>query len=318
MIKVECPHCKHLLTIPAQFAGQRGDCNFCQQKFTIPVQAKKSKWAFFSIGCILILLITGGFLVRINLSSPRQHIVPIKNSEAIAEPREGDEPFGRSAKLQSIVISRTHDAVRPTSRNGRWMEHHDSLNKRVSKGDWDLLMIGDSITNGWRGVGKKVWAEYYGDRKALNLGIGSDRTQHVLWRLDNGNIDGLDPKVAILMIGTNNLWKDTSEEIAEGITAIVQKLDLELPHTKILLLGILPRRANPAHKVRTMITEVNKVISKLADGKRIHYLDIGDAFLTDKGIIPKEMMPDFIHLTEEGYKKWAEEMEPTLKELLGE
>ena len=103
-----------------------------------------------------------------------------------------------------------NDAVVPVPRDGNWMKRHDSFNERVKKGNVDLIFIGDSITQGWEGAGKKVWEEFYGKRNAVNLGIGGDRTQHVLWRLENGNIEGIQPKLAVLMIGTNNSGSNNS------------------------------------------------------------------------------------------------------------
>jgi len=104
-----------------------------------------------------------------------------------------------------------NDAVVPAPREGGWMTRHNSFNGRVKKGNVDLVFIGDSITQGWEGKGKDVWAEFYGKRNAVNLGIGGDRTQHVLWRLDNGNLEGVTPKAAVIMIGTSrSLAPETS------------------------------------------------------------------------------------------------------------
>ena len=114
----------------------------------------------------------------------------------------------------------------------------------------------------------------------MNLGIGGDRTQHVLWRLDNGNIEGIKPKVAVLMIGTNNSNgnDNTAEEIADGIKAIVEKLREELPETKVLLLAVFPRGEKP-NPQREKNAKASEMASKLADGKKVHYLDIGPKFL---------------------------------------
>ncbi|HTQ39570.1 MAG TPA: GDSL-type esterase/lipase family protein [Pirellulales bacterium] len=122
----------------------------------------------------------------------------------------------------------------------------DKISERAKQGDVDLLFVGDSITQGWETRGKDVWDKYYGNRKAMNDGISGDRTQHVLWRHDQGNIDGIHPKLAVIMIGTNNSnGKDnTAEEIADGVTAIVHQLREKLPDTKLLLLGIFPRGPN--------------------------------------------------------------------------
>src|SRR5206468_144505 len=116
-----------------------------------------------------------------------------------------------------------NDAVVPAPREGNWMARHEKFNERVKQGNVDLVFIGDSITQGWEGPsprgGQNIWEEFYGKRNAVNLGIGGDRTQHVLWRLDHGNIDGINPKLAVLMIGTNNSGTNTSEQIADGIKA---------------------------------------------------------------------------------------------------
>src|SRR5262249_35264815 len=142
-----------------------------------------------------------------------------------------------------------------------------------------------------------AWDKHYASRKALNLGISGDQTQHVLWRLDHGNLDGLAPKVAVVMIGTNNSGGgQTAEEIAEGIQRITDKLGEKLPKTKVLLLAIFPRGEKPDPQ-RELIAAVNQKIAKLADGKRVHYLDIGPKFVGADGTIDKAVMPDFLHLS---------------------
>lgn len=216
------------------------------------------------------------------------------------------------------LFAEDHDAIKPVPREGGWMARHESFNKRVAEGNVDLLLIGDSITQGWEGAGKDVWAKYYTPRHAVNLGIGGDRTQHVLWRLDNGNIKDIHPKAAVLMIGTNNSGSNTSEQIAEGITAIVQKLRKDLPETKILLLAVFPRGADKSDPRRQVNEATNAIISKLDDGKMVYYLDIGPAFLADDGTLSKEIMPDLLHLSPKGYQIWAEAIEPKLAVLMGE
>lgn len=211
-----------------------------------------------------------------------------------------------------------HDAVKPVPRDGGWMKRHESFNERVKKGNVDLIFIGDSITQGWEGAGKQVWAEKYAPRNAVNLGIGGDRTQHVLWRLDNGNIEGIKPKLAVIMIGTNNSGSNTSEQIADGITAIVKKLREKLPETKILLLGIFPRGADDNDAKRKVNAGANEIVAKLADGKMVEYLDIGPKFLDDKNVLSKEVMPDLLHLTPAAYKIWADAIEDHVARMMGE
>jgi lysophospholipase L1-like esterase len=216
------------------------------------------------------------------------------------------------------AVAQDHDAVNPVPRDGNWMKRHDSMTERVKKGDVDLLFIGDSITQGWEGAGKMVWAEKYGKRNAVNLGIGGDRTQHVLWRLDNGNIEGIKPKLAVIMIGTNNSGSNTSEQIADGISAIVKKLREKLPETKILLLGIFPRGADDENKNRQVNMKANEIVAKLADGTMVEYLDISSKFLDDKRVLSKEVMPDLLHLTPAAYQTWADAIEPHVARMMGE
>ena len=222
------------------------------------------------------------------------------------------------ASAQQTATREAHDAVKPVPRDGNWMKRHDSFNARVKKGNADLLFIGDSITQGWEGNGKQAWQKYYGDRNAVNLGIGGDRTQHVLWRLENGNIDDISPKLAVLMIGTNNSGSNTSEQIAEGITAIVEKLRQELPKTKVLILGVFPRGPDSNDPRRKVNEGANKLAAKLADGEHVFYLDIGPKFLAEDGTLSREIMPDLLHLSPKGYEIWASSIEPKVQELMGE
>ena len=211
-------------------------------------------------------------------------------------------------------------AVIPVPREGNWMQRHELINSRAKAGNIDLLFIGDSITQGWENAGKSVWEKFYGKRHAMNAGIGGDRTQHVLWRLDHGNIDGIKPKLIVLMIGTNNSngMDNTAEEIGAGITAIVHKLREKLPESKILVLGVFPRGAGPSpHREKN--AKASEIASKLADGKMVHYMDIGKKFLEPDGTtLSKEVMPDLLHLNEKSYTTWAEAIEPKVAELLGE
>jgi len=220
----------------------------------------------------------------------------------------------------------SHSAVKPVPRSleSNWVARAKLLDKRVKeKPDAELLFIGDSITEGWEGkFATNVWAiwdKYYGKRKAVNLGIGGDRTQHVLWRLEKAPLDDVKPKAAVVMIGTNNSngEDNTPGQIAEGVAAVVKKLRERLPNTKILLLGIFPRGEN-FNVQRGKITQINQVLTKLHDGSNVHYLDIGPQFLANDGILPGEIMPDYLHLSAAGYQVWADAIEPKLAELLGE
>ena len=217
------------------------------------------------------------------------------------------------------VEGKNHSAVKPVNRADQWWGlRHDAVNERLKHGNVDLLFIGDSITQGWENAGKEIWNTYYAPRNAVNMGFSGDRTQHVLWRLDNSNIEGLSPKLAIIMIGTNNSNKNdnTAEEIAEGIITICKRLRTRLPKTRILLLAIFPRNAGPSAQ-RQKNAQASQLASKVADGKMIHYLDINSRFLTEDGLLPKDIMPDYLHPNKAGYKIWAEDIELKVAELMG-
>jgi lysophospholipase L1-like esterase len=200
-----------------------------------------------------------------------------------------------------------------------WMKRQEQINANVGKGDAQLLLIGDSITQGWEGNGaREVWQKYYGNRHAVNLGIGGDQTQHVLWRLEHGNIDGIHPKLAVLMIGTNNSGSNTPEQIAAGVGAIVEKLRSGLPTTKVLVLAIFPRGPNPENRLRKVNEATNERIAKLADNQNVFYLDIGKKFLKEDGTLTKDIMPDLLHLSPQGYEIWASSIEPTVARLMAE
>ncbi|MBI2424966.1 MAG: DUF1080 domain-containing protein [Candidatus Hydrogenedentes bacterium] len=198
-----------------------------------------------------------------------------------------------------------------------WTTRHAEKTALAAKGNVDLLWIGDSITHGWEGDGAAVWEQYYGHRKTLNIGYSGDQTQHVLWRLDHGEIDGISPKVAVIMIGTNNHGVNTVEEIAEGITAIVDKLHAKLPKMKILLLGIFPR-ADVSQEIQDKLKTANQIIAALDADPLVEYFDFGNDFLDDAGVLPKDVMPDLLHPGAKGYAIWAASIEPRLAELLGE
>jgi beta-glucosidase len=201
-----------------------------------------------------------------------------------------------------------------------WMPQHERVLARVRQRNVDLLMIGDSITQGWGGEGQRVWEIYYGHRRALNLGFNGDRTEQVLWRLQHEEIDGIMPKVAVVMIGTNNsgMRKDPPEQTAAGVQAILAVLRARLSEMKILLLGIFPRGAEATDSVRRVNDTINDRLRQLADSQHVFYLDLGYLFLDPEGRLRLDLMPDLLHPNERGYQVWAEGMEDRLKLLLGE
>jgi len=206
--------------------------------------------------------------------------------------------------------------VVPVPRDGGWMDRHNEINARAKEGDVDLLFLGDSITQGWGP--NAIWKKFYTDRKAMNAGIGGDRTQHVLWRLEHGNIEGLTPKLVVLMIGTNNAGSDSPEDIAAGIKAIVASLREKLPKTKILLLDVFPRGADAKDAARKTNDEVNRLVADIEDGDMLIHRDLGPKFLAADGTLSKDIMPDLLHLSEKGYQIWAEGIEDVVRQALGE
>lgn len=220
------------------------------------------------------------------------------------------------------VLLQTGDvsAVTPLQRTEWAAARHEQINSIVQKtgNKAQVIFIGDSITQGWESAGATVWEEHFAALHAINLGIGGDRTEHVLWRLDNGNLKGIQPKVAVVMIGTNNFGKatpDSEEEVLLGVVAVVNKIKNKLPQTHVLLLDIFPR-GNSFNDMRGSILQVNQALQVRAKGNSgVTYLPIGSNFLERDGSIDKSIMPDYLHLSEEGYRTWANSIMPTIVSL---
>lgn len=195
---------------------------------------------------------------------------------------------------------------------GWWMKRHEDILAMPGRKDCQVVFIGDSITDGWdaEGSGLKIWEKEIVPLKALNLGINCDSTQHVLWRLDHGELDDLPKlKVAVVMIGVNNkgINRHKPEDIAVGIEAICHRLKLKAPQAKILLMGVFPRLFGKDNN-----DDVNETISKLHDGKQIYYLNINEKLLKTEGAIKDRVG----HVTEKGYEVWAQEIGPMLKKMM--
>lgn len=231
--------------------------------------------------------------------------------------------------IATAASALANTAIKPEPRDANWVKRHEGFVEIARKGGVDLLFLGDSITDFWRRPephtgGKKIWDATYANQRAANFGISGDRTQHVLWRLQHGELDGISPKAVVLMIGTNNTGferdtttpRNTPAEAAEGVAAIVRTLRTKLPQTKILLLAVFPRGEKPDHPQRLQVAELNRLIAPLADGKNIRFLDIGQKFLNADGTMPKDIMPDFLHPGEKGYEIWAAAIKQPLAEML--
>ena len=183
----------------------------------------------------------------------------------------------------------------------------------------DVLFLGDSLTQGWTSAGKELWDKTFAPLNAANFGIGGDKTGNVLWRLDQGEVDGLSPKVVVLMIGVNNLWsgKNTGEEIAGGIRAIVEKLRAKLPQSKVLLLGVLPIGDKLEDIGRIKAREINSYAAKFDDGAMVKFADLGAKLLQKNGkLLEDAYMPDHLHLTAKGYEVLAKDLLPLVTEMM--
>jgi len=230
--------------------------------------------------------------------------------------------------VTTAALPQTTSTITPKPRQSEfWLNRFDEINRRIEQGNIDLLFVGDSITHFCEGtiyptnsephgtVGQAVWDEYYSQRNAVNIGIGGDKIEHILWRLDHGNIDGISPKLIVLLAGTNNAKDNTAAEIADGIVAIIDKLQLKLPDSKILLLSIFPRGEYP-NDLRTILANASQTAAaRIADKDNVYYMDIAANFLSNDGILSPDIMPDARHPNEQGYRIWAESIEPIVSEL---
>jgi lysophospholipase L1-like esterase len=220
-------------------------------------------------------------------------------------------------------------AVQPVLHPGT-EKRHESFNVISKQGEAQLVFLGDSITHGWEGKGKAIWTKEWAPLKAANFGIGGDRTEHVLWRLEHGNFDGLKPKAIVLMIGTNNtghqgrpqkelngaVYECTAEQTAEGIKAILTQLQKKCPDAKILVLGIFPRGADKNDKFRQQNEATNAIVKGFADGQKVFFHDVGAKFLEPDGTLSKTIMPDLLHPNEKGYQIWSDAIKADVLALL--
>lgn len=228
------------------------------------------------------------------------------------------------ASVQTPAIPGTPSGLgTPKNDGGKFLGRHESFLQRGRAGPIGLLFIGDSITEGWARRAPELWQAHYGKHQPANFGIGGDRVEHVLWRLDHGELEGIAPKVIVLMIGTNNSASQSAEEIAAGVRQILGLIKQKQPQAKTLLLGVFPRgpRTAPNGKYddgvarMQVIRKLNAELARLDDGQRLRYLDIGPHFL-QSGRIPPELMPDQLHPSLAGYRVWAAAMQPLLDEML--
>jgi beta-glucosidase len=206
-----------------------------------------------------------------------------------------------------------NDGTRPY-----WAQREAQNEARLRLGSANVLLLGDSILDNFtNGVGLPVWKQYFAPIGAANFAVGGITTRQVLWQVRAGQVAGLRPKVVILLVGTNNLGLGQSPaDTATAITTIVGEIGAQLPNTRILLLGVLPRGQTPADPLRSAAAQVNARIARLADGRRVRYLDPGAALLQPNGTIAPQVMPDFLHPSLAGYRMFTTAIWPTLQAAL--
>ena len=218
-------------------------------------------------------------------------------------------------------------ADKPAARNDDpvWVAKHRELLEKAKRGRVDLYFEGDSITRRWEATHRESWDRNFGGWRAGNFGAGGDRTQNVLYRVLNGELDGVNPKVVVLLIGTNNVGPTPpggddgplAREVVKGIKACLKALREKAPRAKILLVGITPRNTDGSTALMLTINRINKRLAKLADGRRVRFLNLNDRLADKDGQLYEGMTDDGLHLTDKGYQVWADAMKPILTEWLG-
>ena len=239
-------------------------------------------------------------------------VAPAAGAQAPPAGVQGGPPRGQRGPAAPANVPLARDNAR-----------HQGFVEIAKAGNIDLLFVGDSITDwfyygrgGNPGTGAKVWEANFGSMKPANFGIAGDTTQGVLWRMQNGELEGFKAKLIVLMLGTNNINRNPVDEIVDGDRLIVEEFKKRQPQAKVLVLGIFPRTAAADAPIRATIKEINSKLAKLADNKQVFFMDIGDKFLTADGTLTTEVMGDGLHPTEKGYQIWADAILPRVKELM--
>ena len=241
-----------------------------------------------------------------------------------AEDKKSAEPFGMKASTTSTP------RMNPDApKKGYWHQRWDARRKQIAKGGIEIVFIGDSITHYWehdsatnkRHIGGlTTYKKYFSKYNVLNLGYAGDRTENTIWMTgDSKLLDNIDPKLVVVMIGTNNIGhkKAGVEATAAGIELIIKNIRTKLPNAKILLFGIFPRSASAKHTNRAKLKEINSIICKLGDNKSVFYCDITDKFLDKDGNLSKNIMPDHLHPNDAGYEIWAQAIMPYVEKFVG-
>lgn len=210
-----------------------------------------------------------------------------------------------------------------------WWARHEQVLSVQRTIDPQVVLIGDSITHFWGGEpwsaqvhgNREAWNSVFAPYRVLNMGFGWDRTQNVLWRLDHGQLDGLNPQTVVILIGTNNTSEtenaraNSPEEIADGLRAICDRVEAKASGAKIVIMAVFPREHEPDHPRRRTIAEINERYAAIAQERGYTFVDIGPQLLEADGTLSQETAPDYCHLTERGYGHWAKALRPLLPQL---
>ena len=213
----------------------------------------------------------------------------------------------------------THDQIAaPEPREARWpVSRFEQINEAVKTRPHRVLLLGDSLTERFPHDAPRVWRDKMVPRQVLNAGVSGDRTEHLLWRMQHGNLAGPAPRAAVLLIGTNDLGHGrTPEEVAEGIRADLLYLRQRLPKTRILLLGLWPRAESPQARLRRDTVAVNRLIRHCGDDRTIVYADLGGVLLERDGRLSREISPDLLHFSEAGYARLAPRLVTLIDDLV--
>jgi len=227
----------------------------------------------------------------------------------VSQPREEMGGPGDQQVTPAPPRLKTTDA-KPRLAARWWLPRHERMKGKVaSMAPAEILFVGDSITEDWAGTGIGTWRRRYAGR-GLNLGVAGDRTQSILWRLQNGQLACAGSRWAVVLAGTNNLSdKDEDDDVAEGVAAIVHHLVDRCPSIRVIVMGILPRE--PVSYLGS-IRRVNAQLEKLDNGGTIRFLDLGPRFLTSNGVPRRALLPDGLHLSAAAYEIWADALAPFL------
>ena len=217
-------------------------------------------------------------------------------------------------------VSPTTPTTQPETRNAGWEKRAlgNIANASAQAATIDVVFDGDSITDFWQKTGLKVWTTTFAKYHPFDFGISGDTTQNLLWRLAHGQAQGLHPKVILLMIGTNDMkYTSSPQDIADGVAEIIREYQKICPDAVIVLQAIFPRAASPTDPYRLKVNATNPLLAKLGDGSKVIYLDFGASFLAADGTLTKDIMPDYLHPSEKGYRIWADAISPILDKYTG-